>query len=89
LLTREVRRGGRKIELQPQEFKLLEFLLQSEGRIVTKTMLLEKVWGFHFDPQTSVVETHMSRLRAKVDRDFDLALIRTLRGIGYCLRADA
>lgn len=89
LLTREVRRGGRKIELQPQEFKLLEFLLQSEGRIVTKTMLLEKVWGFHFDPQTSVVETHMSRLRAKVDRDFDLALIRTLRGVGYCLRTDA
>jgi two-component system, OmpR family, response regulator len=89
LLTREVRRSGRKIELQPQEFKLLEFLLQSEGRIVTKTMLLEQVWGFHFDPQTSVVETHVSRLRAKVDRDFDLALIRTLRGIGYCLRADA
>jgi len=89
LLTREVRRGGCKIELQPQEFKLLEFLLQSEGRIVTKTMLLQKVWGFHFDPQTSIVETHMSRLRAKVDRDFDLALIRTLRGVGYCLRADA
>jgi two-component system OmpR family response regulator len=89
LLTREVRRGGRRIDLQPQEFKLLEFLLQSEGRIVTKTMLLEKVWGFHFDPQTSVVETHMSRLRAKVDRDFDLTLIRTLRGVGYCLRSDA
>ena len=89
LLTREVRRGGRRIELQPQEFKLLEFLLQSDGRIVTKTMLLEKVWGFHFDPQTSIVETHMSRLRAKVDRDFDLALIRTLRGVGYCLRCDA
>ncbi len=88
LVTREVRRGGRKIELQPQEFKLLEFLLQSDGRIVTKAMLLQKVWGFHFDPQTSVVETHMSRLRAKVDRDFDQALIRTLRGVGYCLRAE-
>ena len=89
LVTREVRRGGRRIELQPQEFKILEFLLQSDGRVVTRTMLLQKVWGFHFDPRTSVVETHMSRLRAKVDRDFDHALIRTLRGVGYCLRADA
>lgn len=89
LVTREVRRAGRRIDLQPQEFKLLEFLLQSDGRIVTRTMLLQRVWGFHFDPRTSVVETHISRLRAKVDRDFDHALIRTLRGVGYCLRADA
>lgn len=89
LLTREVFRAGRKIELQPLEFKILEFLLRSEGRVVTRMMLLEKVWGFTFDPQTSVVETHMSRLRAKVDRDFGPALIRTLRGVGYCLRADA
>lgn len=89
LLSREVYRAGRRIELQPLEFKILEFLLRSDGRIVTRKMLLEKVWGFHFDPRTSVVETHMSRLRAKVDRDFDIALIRTLRGIGYCLRADA
>lgn len=89
LLTREVYRSGRRIELQPLEFKILEFLLRSDGRVVTRTMLLEKVWGFHFDPQTSVVETHMSRLRAKVDRDFGTTLIRTLRGVGYCLRADA
>ncbi|QIG49307.1 response regulator transcription factor [Nordella sp. HKS 07] len=89
LLPREVYRAGRRIELQPLEFKILEFLLRSDGRVVTRTMLLEKVWGFHFDPQTSVVETHMSRLRAKVDRDFGSPLIRTLRGVGYCLRADA
>lgn len=89
LLTREVYRAGRRIELQPLEFKILEFLLRSDGRVVTRTMLLEKVWGFHFDPQTSVVETHISRLRAKVDRDFGTTLIRTLRGVGYCLRADA
>lgn len=89
LLPREVYRAGRRIELQPLEFKILEFLLRSDGRVVTRAMLLEKVWGFHFDPQTSVVETHMSRLRAKVDRDFGTPLIRTLRGVGYCLRADA
>ncbi len=89
LVTRKVTRDDRTIELQPQEFRLLEFLLQSEGRVVTRTMLLEKVWGFHFDPQTSVVETHVSRLRAKVDRGFDRPLIHTLRGLGYCLKADA
>ena len=89
LITREVTRAGKKIDLQPQEFKLLEFLLRNEGRVVTRTMLLEKVWNFHFDPQTSVVETHMSRLRAKVDRGFERELIRTLRGVGYCLRDDA
>ena len=88
LITREVTRAGKKIDLQPQEFKLLEFLLRNEGRTVTRTMLLEKVWNFHFDPQTSVVETHMSRLRAKVDRGFERELIRTLRGVGYCLRDD-
>ena len=89
LISREVTRAGKKIDLQPQEFKLLEFLLRNEGRVVTRTMLLEKVWNFHFDPQTSVVETHMSRLRAKVDRGFERELIRTLRGVGYCLRDDA
>lgn len=89
LLTREVTRAGRRIELQPQEFKLLEYLLRNEGRVVTRTMLLEKVWDFHFEPQTTVVETHMSRLRGKIDRGFDRELIKTVRGVGYCLRADA
>ncbi|MBI2717387.1 MAG: response regulator transcription factor [Rhizobiales bacterium] len=89
LLTREVRRGGRRIDLQPQEFKLLEYLMRNEGRVVTRTMLLEKVWDFHFEPQTTLVETHMSRLRSKVDRGFGQELIRTVRGVGYCLRADA
>jgi two-component system OmpR family response regulator len=86
LLKREVRRGGKRIELQPQEFKLLEYMLRNKGRVVTRTMLLENVWDFHFDPQTSVVETHVSRLRAKVDRGFDRELIETVRGAGYCIR---
>jgi two-component system, OmpR family, response regulator len=86
LVTREVSRGNRTIELQPQEFRLLEYLLRNDGKIVTKTMLLEKVWGFRFDPQTSVVETHLSRLRAKIDRGFDCELIHTIRGSGYCVR---
>jgi len=87
LLQRKVTRSGRRIELQPQEFKLLEYLLRNAGRVVTRTMLLEKVWDFHFDPKTSVVETHMSRLRGKVDRGFGQELIHTVRGAGYCLRA--
>ena len=89
LLKRTVRRAGRPIELQPQEFRLLEYLMRSEGRVVTRTMLLENVWDFHFDPQTSVVETHMSRLRAKIDKGFDAVLVRTIRGVGYCLRDHA
>jgi two-component system OmpR family response regulator len=89
LLKRTVRRAGRAIDLQPQEFRLLEYLMRSEGRVVTRTMLLENVWDFHFDPQTSVVETHMSRLRAKVDKGFDAVLVRTIRGVGYCLRDHA
>jgi two-component system, OmpR family, response regulator len=89
LIRREVTRAGKRVDLQPQEFRLLEYLLRSEGRIVTRTMLLENVWDFHFDPQTSVVETHMSRLRAKIDRGFDRELIRTHRGVGYCMRGDA
>jgi two-component system, OmpR family, response regulator len=88
LIKREVKRAGKRIELQPQEFKLLEYLLRNEGRVVTRTMLLENVWEFHFDPQTSVVETHMSRLRAKVDRGFERELIQTVRGVGYCVRND-
>lgn len=87
LLKRTVVRGGRRIELQPQEFKLLEYLARNTGRVVTRTMLLENVWDFHFDPQTSVVETHISRLRGKLDRGFDIELIHTVRGSGYCLRA--
>jgi len=86
-LKRTVTRAGRRIELQSQEFKLLEFLMRNAGQIVTRTMLLENVWEFNFDPRTSVVETHISRLRAKVDRDFDRELIRTVRGSGYCLSA--
>jgi two-component system, OmpR family, response regulator len=85
LLKREVRRQGRVVDLQPQEFKLLEYLLRSGGRIVTKAMLLEHVWGFHFDPKTTVVETHMSRLRTKLDDDFDKPVIITRRGMGYRL----
>jgi two-component system, OmpR family, response regulator len=88
-LKRTVTRAGRRIELQSQEFKLLEFLMRNAGQIVTRTMLLENVWEFNFDPRTSVVETHISRLRAKVDRDFDRELIRTVRGAGYCLSAAA
>ncbi len=85
-LKRTVTRGGRLIELQPQEFKLLEYLMRNAEQLVTRTMLLENVWDFHFDPRTSVVETHISRLRAKVDREFGVELIHTLRGSGYCIR---
>lgn len=86
---RSVTRRGTAILLQPREFRLLEYLVRREGQVVTKTMLLEQVWDFHFDPQTSVVETHMSRLRAKIDRDFAPELIHTIRGAGYVLRAPA
>jgi two-component system OmpR family response regulator len=89
LLKRTVRRAGRMVELQPQEFRLLEYLMRSDGRVVTRAMLLENVWDFHFDPQTSVVETHISRLRTKIDKGFGTELLRTIRGVGYCLRADA
>jgi two-component system OmpR family response regulator len=87
LLKRRVLRQGKQIDLQHREFRLLEYLMQNAGRVVTRTMLLESVWDFHFDPQTTVVETHISRLRAKVDRGFDQELIHTVRGAGYCLRA--
>ena len=84
-LRRTVTRGGARIELQPREFQLLEYLMRHRGRVVTRTMLLESVWDFHFDPKTNIVETHMSRLRAKVDRGHGLELIHTVRGAGYCL----
>ena len=87
LLKRSITRGGREIVLQPREFKLLEYLMRHAGRVVTRTMLLEMVWDFHFDPKTNIVETHMSRLRAKIDRGFDSELIHTIRGSGYSLRA--
>jgi len=87
LIGRKVRRGGGEVEIQPQEFKLLEYLMRNAGRVVTRTMLLENVWEFHFDPKTNIVETHVSRLRSKVDRGFDCELIETVRGSGYCLRA--
>ncbi|HLY79410.1 MAG TPA: response regulator transcription factor [Caulobacteraceae bacterium] len=86
LLRRTVTRAGQKIELQPREFQLLEYLMRHAGRVVTRTMLLEAVWDFHFDPKTNIVETHISRLRGKVDRGHARALIQTLRGAGYCLR---
>lgn len=88
LLTRRVTRSGREIDLQPQEYKLLEYLMRHAGRVVTRTMLLEGVWGFHFDPKTSVVETHISRLRSKLDRDCDETAIKTIRGAGYLVGAD-
>lgn len=88
LLRRTVRRDGRTVELQPQEFRLLEYLVRNAGRVVTRAMLLENVWDLHFDPRTNVVETHMSRLRSKVDRGFPAELIQTVRGAGYMLRAD-
>jgi two-component system OmpR family response regulator len=86
LLRRSVTRAGRRIELQPREFQLLEYLMRHAGRVVTRTMLLESVWDFHFDPKTNIVDTHISRLRAKVDRGHASELIHTLRGAGYCLR---
>lgn len=89
LLSRSVRRGGLEIDLQPREFRLLEYLMRNAEKIVTRTMLLENVWDFHFDPHTNVVETHISRLRGKIDKDFDIELIHTVRGRGYCLRASS
>ncbi len=87
LLKRSVTRGGTRIDLQPREFQLLEYLMRHAERVVTRTMLLEGVWDFHFDPKTNIVETHMSRLRAKLDRGDDPELIQTVRGAGYVMRA--
>ncbi len=86
LLTREVTRGGKRIALQPLEFSLLEYLLRNAGRIVSKTMIMEHVWDYNFDPQTNVVEARISRLRDKIDRGFDTRLIHTIRGVGYVLK---
>jgi two-component system OmpR family response regulator len=88
LLSRGVRRAGLKIDLQPREFRLLEYLMRHAGQVVTRTMLLEGVWDYHFDPQTNVIDVHVSRLRQKVDKPFPSALIHTVRNAGYMLRAD-
>ena len=86
LITRKVRRGGRLIDLKPREFSLLEVLMRHAGRVMTRTMLLEKVWNYHFDPQTNLIDVHISRLRQKIDKDFEIPLIQTVRGAGYSLR---
>jgi two-component system OmpR family response regulator len=88
-LARKVHRGGEPIILQPREFRLLEYLMKNAGTVVTRTMLLEKVWDYHFDPQTNVIDVHMSRLRAKIDKGFARPLLHTVRGSGYVMRDDA
>jgi two-component system OmpR family response regulator len=85
LVRRTCHRAGQQIDLLPREYTLLEYLMRNEGRVVTRTMLLERVWDFHFDPQTSVVETHISRLRAKIDRPFERPLVHTVRNTGYTM----
>ena len=86
-LSHEVKRGGRTIVLQPREFRLLEYLMKNSGQVVTRTMLLENVWDYHFDPQTNVIDVHVSRLRSKIERDFGSPLLHTVRGSGYIMRA--
>ena len=86
VLARKVQRADHRIILQPREFRLLEYLMRHSGQVVTRTMLLENVWDYHFDPQTNVIDVHVSRLRAKIDRDFDEPLLHTVRGAGYMLR---
>ena len=88
LLGRTVRRAGQKIDLQPREFRLLEYLMRHHGQVVTRTMLLEGVWDYHFDPQTNVIDVHVSRLRQKIDKPFPTPLIHTVRSAGYLMRAD-
>jgi two-component system OmpR family response regulator len=88
LLARKVVRGDKTIQLQPREFKLLEFLMRHAGQVVTRTMLLENVWDYHFDPQTNVIDVHISKLRQKIDSDFDKPLLHTVRGVGYRLGPD-
>ena len=85
-LTHKVARGGEEIVLQPREFRLLEYLMRNAGKVVTRTMLLEHVWDYHFDPQTNVIDVHVSRLRGKIDKDFATPLLHTVRGAGYVLR---
>jgi two-component system OmpR family response regulator len=86
LLARTVHRAGEAILLQPREFRLLEFLMRHAGQVVTRTMLLEKVWDYHFDPQTNVIDVHISRLRSKIDKPYDVQMLHTVRGAGYRLQ---
>jgi two-component system OmpR family response regulator len=88
-LSHSVSRGGKEIPLQPREFRLLEYLMRHAGQVVTRTMLLENVWDYHFDPQTNVIDVHVSRLRSKIDKGFDRALLHTVRGAGYMIRDGA
>ena len=85
-LARTVTRAGTEIKLQPREFRLLEYLMRNAGNVITRTMMLEHVWDYHFDPQTNVIDVHISRLRQKIDKGFDTSLIQTVRGAGYTLR---
>lgn len=85
VITRTIRRASKKIDLQPREFRLLEYLMRHAGQVVTRTMLLENVWEYHFDPQTNVIDVHISRLRSKIDKGFDKPLLKTVRGAGYTL----
>ncbi|MDN2567723.1 response regulator transcription factor [Aquibium sp. A9E412] len=87
-LSHTVRRAGQEIVLQPREFRLLEYLMRHAGQVVTRTMLLENVWDYHFDPQTNVIDVHVSRLRGKIERGFDRPVLHTVRGAGYVLRAE-
>ena len=86
-LSHEVRRGGQVINLQPREYSLLEYLMNNAGQVVTRTMLLENVWDYHFDPQTNVIDVHISRLRSKIEKGFEGSLLHTIRGAGYILKA--
>jgi len=87
ILSRTATRAGQEIELQPREYKILEYMMRRAGRVVTRTMLLEGVWDYNFDPQTNVIDVHMSRLRQKIDKGFDTSLLHTVRGAGYMLKA--
>ncbi len=89
LLARTVKRNGMNIDVQPREFRLLEYLMRHADQVVTRTMLLEKVWDYHFDPQTNVIDVHISRLRSKIDKGFEKPLLQTIRGAGYMLRDDS
>jgi two-component system OmpR family response regulator len=88
-LAHKLTRNGREIPLQPREYRLLEYLMRHAGQVVTRTMLLENVWDYHFDPQTNVIDVHMSRLRAKIDKGYDAPLLHTVRGAGYMIRDGA
>lgn len=89
LLSRQVKRGGQDIELKPREYKILEFMLEHKGQVVTRTMMLENVWDYHFDPLTNVVDVHISRLRKKLDQGFETPIIHTVKGAGYIIYEDA